>query len=408
MTQFGEILSIAFNSIRANKLRAILTLLGIIVGVFSIIAVMTAVGVLQKSIETELSNLGAHTFQIQKYPVFHGPDARRRLRNRKNITLEQAEHLRSRLRLAQNVGFETFLWGRVVKSEFDETTPSITLMGENVEGITTNNWIVKDGRSFTQSEYESAKRVAILGGNLAKKLFPKASPLGREIRVEGQRLTVIGVFETKGGTLGGNQDNFLAIPLTTLLTTFGSYRSMNIMIQSKTPELFEESMEEARGLFRIIRKVSPGEADDFEIFSNDSLIKQFNDFTFYVKVGIAFISFIALVAAGVGIMNIMLVSVTERTREIGIRKAVGAQKTSILKQFIMEAMVLSQLGGIIGILLGLLGGNLAAVVFKVNPVIPIEWVVIGFLSCTFVGVVFGVYPAWKAANLDPIDALRYE
>jgi putative ABC transport system permease protein len=183
---------------------------------------------------------------------------------------------------------------------------------------------------------------------------------------------------------------------------------MNIMVKAKSPELYNDSIEEARFLLRTIRKVPPGEEDDFYVFSNDSLISTFNEFTFYVKMGVAFISFISLLAAGIGIMNIMLVSVTERTKEIGIRKAIGATRKSVLAQFVTEAIVLCQIGGIIGIGIGILGGNLVAIAMSVPASFPLDWAMIGFSLCTFIGIVFGVYPAWKASNLDPIDCLRYE
>jgi putative ABC transport system permease protein len=180
------------------------------------------------------------------------------------------------------------------------------------------------------------------------------------------------------------------------------------MIQAKNAETYEECMEEARNNLRTIRKVPPGDEDDFTLFSNDSLISTFNDFTIYVKLGVGFISFISLLAAGVGIMNIMLVSVTERTKEIGIRKAIGARRANILGQFIVEAVVLCQIGGIFGIIIGILGGNIAAIAFHMPAVFPVDWALIGFAITTLVGVIFGVYPAWKASNLDPIEALRFE
>jgi putative ABC transport system permease protein len=167
-------------------------------------------------------------------------------------------------------------------------------------------------------------------------------------------------------------------------------------------------LEETRMILRTLRQVAPGAEDDFAIFSNDSLISTFNDFTLYVRLGVGFMSFISLLAAGIGVMNIMLVSVTERTREIGIRKAIGARRTNILAQFITEAIVLCEIGGIIGVVLGIVGGNLTAFAFDFPPVFPIDWAVIGLLITSFVGIVFGVYPAWKAANLDPIESLRYE
>jgi putative ABC transport system permease protein len=180
------------------------------------------------------------------------------------------------------------------------------------------------------------------------------------------------------------------------------------LVQAHDQASFEDTVEQVRGIMRAIRKVPPGEPDDFEIFSNDTMITQFNTFTKAVRVGVAMVSSIALIAAGIGIMNIMLVSVTERTREIGIRRAVGAKKRNIMTQFILEAVVVCEVGGVIGVALGILGGNVGAHLMKMTPVIPFDWAVIGLVICSLVGLVFGTYPAFKAANLDPIESLRYE
>ena len=180
------------------------------------------------------------------------------------------------------------------------------------------------------------------------------------------------------------------------------------MIKAKSPEIYEDCVEEARFLLRTVRKVDPGKPDDFDIFSNDSMIATFDSFTKYVKMGVAFISFISLLAAGVGIMNIMLVSVSERVKEIGIRKAIGARKSNILTQFLTEAVVLCQIGGFIGIGVGILAGNLAALFLEIPPIFPVDWAIFAVVLCSIIGIAFGVYPAWKAANLDPIEALRYE
>jgi len=407
---FPEILSIALGAIKANKLRSTLTLLGIVVGVFSIIGVMTAVRVLQNSIETGLSDLGAHTFQIQRMPAIRTGNRSEwaKLRQRKDITYEQALQVEERMTQAEYIGIEGWRGGRIVQSGGEKTNPNIGVAGETPDGLYTNNWSIKEGRTFTDSEVQRASAVIILGDNVIETLFPRGNALGSEVRIDGVNYHVIGLLESRGTSLGGNQDNFVVIPLTTFLTNFGRDRSLNIMVKSKTPEQFEDAVEEARFILRLARKVEPGGEDDFSIFSNESLIQQFNEFTFYVKIGIGFISFISLLAAGVGIMNIMLVSVTERTKEIGVRKAIGARKNAILLQFIAEAVVLCQIGGIVGIALGILGGNVTALIFEFPPIIPVDWALIGFALCAFIGIVFGVYPAWKAANLDPIDALRYE
>jgi len=407
----GEIIRIAINAIRMNKLRSALTLLGVVVGVFSIIGVMTAVQVLQNSIENGLSELGSNTFQIQKFPAMFVGGRRQweKYRRRKDITLDQAEYVISKLTTAQYSAPETGSWGQTVQTLTGlKTNPNVSVMGEVPDGIQTNNWSIREGRSMTDNEETYGANVAIIGQDVFKKVFPHGGAVGQEIKIGNDRYSVIGVFEQKGSALGGNSDNFVVIPLSRFLNSFGKQRSLNIMIKAKSPDVYDQCMEEARMALRVVRKVDPGTDDDFEIFSNESLISTFNDFTKYVKMGVGFISFISLLAAGVGIMNIMLVSVTERTKEIGLRKSVGARKGNILSQFITEAIVLCQIGGLVGIGLGILGGNLAAIAFNLPAVFPADWAVIGFLLCAFIGVVFGVYPAWKAANLDPIEALRYE
>jgi putative ABC transport system permease protein len=216
-------------------------------------------------------------------------------------------------------------------------------------------------------------------------------------------------LEPKGGQLNGDQDNFAVIPITTGMNRFGRWRrSLSILVQARDQASYDDTVEQVRGILRVVRKVPPGKEDDFELFSNDSMISQFNSFTMAVRVGVSAVSSISLVAAGIGIMNIMLVSVTERTREIGIRRAIGAKKRNIMTQFIMEAVVICEVGGVLGVLAGILGGNSTAYFLKLTPVIPVDWAIIGLVICSVVGIIFGTYPAYKAANLDPIESLRYE
>lgn len=406
-----ESLTMALAAIKINKLRSTLTLLGIAVGVFSIISVMTAMGVLLNSIESGMSQLGANTFQVQRMPAFQTGDPRERakLRNRKNITYIQGLRVKENATLAKEVGLEASSNGKTVTTlTGQKTNPNVSIVGEDIEGFSTNNWNIKEGRLFTQDELNTARRVAILGTQIVNKLFPKVYPIGETIRIDGDEYRVIGTIEPKGGMLGGNQDNFVAIPLNTFFKKYGKERDLHIMVEARFRESFDDCIEQVRGILRIARQVEPGQDDDFYIFSNDSLIEQFNDFTKYLRMGILAISAIALIAAGVGIMNIMLVSVTERTREIGIRKSIGAKKNNILTQFMLEAVILSQFGGIIGIILGISAGNILALSMSVPAIIPWDWVFIGFFVCSFIGIIFGVYPAWKASNLDPIESLRYE
>lgn len=405
---FSETIAIALAAIRGNKLRSTLTLLGIVVGVFSIIGVMTAVRVLQSNIENGLSDLGAHTFQIQKMPRFANRKEWLKAMARKDITYEQARIVEHRMMLAEDIGIEGGDGGYTAKAGDLKTNPDVGVYGETNEGFPTNNWTIKNGRLFSETELQHNESTAILGDAIVKKLFPRGSAVGKEIKIGELRFRVVGTIEPKGAALGGNQDNFVVLPLQTYLEKFGKRQSLHIMVKSKTPQDYGDAMEEARFILRSLRHVPPGAEDDFYIFSNDSVIETFNNFTFYVKMGVGFISFIALLAAGVGVMNIMLVSVTERTKEIGIRKAIGAYKSTILSQFVVEAVVLCQIGGIVGIVLGILAGNLVALAFNISAVFPLDWALIGFALCAFIGIAFGVYPAWKASSLDPIVALRYE
>jgi putative ABC transport system permease protein len=424
--QLQESIGMAFNAIRVNKLRSVLTLLGIGVGVFSIIGVMTALGVLQNAIESGVSQLGANTFQIQKYPQnFFSDGNRRRYRNRKDISYDQAELFYERMQLAKLVGIEVFEGRKVAEFKNIKTNPSVTVMGESVDGLATNNWDIEIGRSFTNQEIQSASNVVVLGSDVVKKLFPIGNPVGELIRVDGRQYKVIGTIENKGGMLGGNQGNMVVIPITTHMNTYGKDRSVNIMVTARDQKSYNDVLEFSRGVLRVIRQVPPGEPDDFEFFSNETVIAQFNETTFMIKIGAVGIACIALLAAGIGIMNIMLVSVTERTKEIGIRKALGATKFNVLSQFLTESVVFSQIGGVIGIITGSIMGNIVSLLLDSPPVYPwnnsvailqtpfldftaLQMNITALIFCSLIGIVFGVYPAWKAANLDPIEALRFE
>lgn len=423
--QFQESFIMAVNAIRVNKLRSSLTLLGISVGVFSIIGVMTAMGVLQNAIENGLSDLGTNTFQIQKFPTGFFRGDRNQFKNRKDITIDQGEIFSTRMTQAKYIGLEAWFGSKQLFHNNDKTNPNVSMVGESVEGFPTNNWTIQDGRAFTTQEVEYGDFVCVLGNGVVEKLFERGTPIGEEIRVDGHKFKVIGTIESKGSFLGGNQDNFFAIPISTAMNLYGKQRSINIMVQTRDQESYNDIIELSTSILRTIRHVPPGADDDFAIFSNDTLIKQFNDITFMVKIGTLGIACIALLAAGVGIMNIMLVSVTERTKEIGIRKALGATRTNVLSQFLSESVVFSQIGGVIGIITGSMLGNIVAVLTKAPAIFPWDSSVailstpfmnfsalglnfVALIFCSFIGIVFGVYPAWKAANLDPIESLRYE
>jgi putative ABC transport system permease protein len=411
LAELRESFFMAMGALAAHKLRSALTLVGVLVGVFSIIIVMTAMRAMQSDIEQQMSQLGSQTFMVQKWPAiyFGGPDGFEKYWRRKDITLAQGLELQDRATLARSVGLETTFWGGEVETRFKKTAPNVQLFGETPGSFQARNWILGEGRLLMDMDVDNARDVCVLGAGLAKTVFPHGSATGERLKINGFNYIVVGVLESKGGALGGDQDNFAVVPVTTGMNRFGRWnRSLSILVQARDQAGYEDAVEQVRGILRVLRKVPPGKEDDFEVFSNDSLISQFNTLTMAVRVGVALVSSISLLAAGVGIMNIMLVSVTERTREIGIRRAVGAKKRNVMAQFIMEAIVLCEVGGVMGVLLGILGGNATAYFLKLSPVIPVDWIVLGLVICSIVGIIFGTYPAYKAANLDPIESLRYE
>jgi putative ABC transport system permease protein len=409
--ELRESISMALTAIAAHKLRSALTLLGVLIGVFSIIVVMTAMRVLERNIENHLSQLGSQTFAIQKLPQiqFGSRSDWEKYWRRKNITLEQGEAVAEKATLAAAVGVEGTFWGGQISTRYAKTAPNVQLLGDTPGSFRAHDWVIDEGRIFDDGDVDNARSVCVLGSALAKTAFPFGSAIGEELKINGINYTVIGVLAPKGGSLGGNQDNFAVIPLTTALHRYGlRWNGLSILVQARSSAGYADCEDQVRGILREARQVRPSEPDDFELYSNDSLIEQFKSFTRAIRIGVAVVSSIALLAAGVGIMNIMLVSVTERTREIGVRRAVGAKRRNIMGQFIMEAVVLCEVGGVIGVVLGILGGNILAWFMKVPPAIPVDWIALGLALCSVVGIVFGTYPAWKAANLDPIESLRYE
>jgi|SRR5208282_3628726 len=412
LAEVRESFSMAMNAVTAHKLRSALTLLGVLIGVFSIIVVMTAMRVLQSRVEAQISSLGSQTFMIRKWPAifFTLPEGIEKIRRRKNITLQQGLRFQEKVTLAQSVGIQSYFWAGEIQTAHAKTAPNVQMLGETPGGFSARNWTLSDGRILADTDVQGVRDVCVLGNTLATNLFPSVSPIGERLKIDGINYTVVGVLEPQGNSLGGDQDNFAVIPITTGLNRYGGswWRSLQILVQARDEASYDACVEEATGILRAIRKVPPGEENDFEILSNNSMITQFNSFTLAVRIGMAVVSSIALLAAGIGIMNIMLVSVTERTREIGIRRAIGAKKRNIMTQFIMEAVVLCEIGGVIGVVLGILGGNCLAWYMSAPPAVPMDWIVLGLAICSVVGIVFGTYPAYKAANLDPIESLRYE
>lgn len=406
--QLSETFKQAADSLIANKLRSFLTLLALVIGVFSVIVSTTAVAVLDNFFTNTMSILGSDVVTIQKNPAVQMGPRDASLRNRKDITFEDAERLAEQVNIAEGIGsINGFSYTKVSYGE-EETDPNVSVNGANTEYIENNAFTLEDGRNISEEDIQFKRNVVVLGKDVQVDLFKNEYPLGKTVRIDGQPYLVIGLLEKKGQILGSSFDNLVIIPYTTGIKNYGGNRG--IAIQLRAPEIskLEETIEEVTGIMRVIREVNPIDDNDFEITTNDSLAGTFDGFTFILYgVGIV-VGLITLLGAGIGVMNIMLVSVTERTREIGVRKAVGATKKAIINQFLIEAVFICQLGGLIGLLLGVVTGNLIALWIDTEMVIPYGWVIGSFIGMLFIGLMFGVYPAFKAAQLDPIESLRYE
>ncbi len=402
----------ALEAIRDNLLRSILTLLGIVIGVFAIIAVMTAIRTLESSINSGLNVFGSDVIFVQKSPVIQMGDhnSRRKYWRRPNITYDMALELRDRMVGANFVSAQDGTGGKTIRFKKEKTNPNVGVQGVDEFGLEALNHKLDYGRNFIPEDIEYNRRVVLLATDVIQKLFPFQDPIDETISINGIGFDVIGTIQRKGEMFGQSQDNFVIIPMTTYLQYFASnWTSLGISIKAPDAESFDLVKEEVIDQMRIVRGLGPQDENDFEVTSNDALIETFGAFTAGIKLFAGAVSVIALVVAGIGIMNIMLVSVSERIKEIGVRKAIGATRNNILFQFLLEAVFLSLIGGVIGVLLGVGAGNMVTLVMKnVAPVVPIDWVFIGLGVCSFIGIVFGIYPAYKAAGLDPIESLRHE
>ncbi len=408
---FKEIIRMALSSLGAHKLRSFLTMAGITIGVFSVIGVMTAVSALRESIETGLSFLGASTVQFSKSSAIQrGGGDSAKYGKRKDITLSQAQrYVKLMEGVTDDISLKAFSQGSEAVYGGRKTTPDINYGGSNEHFLSSNQYAIDIGRNFTQADIELASPVVIIGQDIVSKLFPAESPLGKVIKVKAHAYTVIGTFVGRGTSFGQSEDAIAMVPITRFLNDNGAEgRSISIATGAPSQDTYMEIVDKGITAMRIARGLNANQENDFEVFSNDSLLDAFAKVADAVSSGAFVISAIALLAAGVGIMNIMLVSVTERTKEIGIRKSIGARKVNILSQFLIESVAISLAGGLAGILLGVLAGDGLAMLLKAQIIFPWGWSIAGLVVCTAIGVGFGFYPALKAAQLDPIEALRYE
>lgn len=409
MNIFESIL-LAFDSVRVNKLRASLTLLSISIGVFAIMLAGTLITSLNETVEGELAELGENSFSITRLPKIQTRNTWRKYRKRKPISYSQYLELKEKGTFAEEMNCQSSSGGFILEYMEKETDPDITVIGSDEGFFVMNNIGVQAGRVFTKQDIEMNRNVAVIGNDVLVELFPHENPLGKEVKIRNQKFTVIGVLDEKGAMMGQSQDNRVVVPVTQFLKYYAEWweESLDINIRAYNKAFLTRAMDEVIGYLRVIRDVKPWQENNFEITTNEALSDQFASFTVYLKIFGIVSGVIALIAAGVGIMNIMLVSVKERTKEIGIRKAVGAKRFWILMQFIIEAITLCQIGGAVGIVFGIVGANILSASLSLDLTIPVFWIVVSILICTVLGLAFGSYPAWKAAKLDPIDALRYE
>lgn len=403
----------SIRAIKSNLLRTVLTGLIISIGIMSLVGILTAVDGMKHSLNQTFSSLGANSFDIRKkYNSSNGQGRSEKVYP--DISYDQARKYKELMEVNSQVSLSTNVSGAtVVKSETDKTNPNINIIAGDEYYIPNQNLNLERGRTFSNYELEFGANVAIIGKEIATKLFPNIDPFGKYVTFLGRRFKIIGELEKRGSSMGGSSgDRTILIPLETgrqIPRTGNASLTYNIKTSIAKPDELTYVMGEATGIMRNVRGDRLGQEESFEIKRSDSLIQSLNEISGYLKVGGFIIGFITLLGASVGLMNIMMVSVNERTREIGVRKALGATAHQIRQQFLIEAIVICILGGMVGVFLGILMGNgIASLIGEGGFIVPWIWVMVGLTICVIVGVISGYYPAHRASRLDPIESLRYE
>jgi putative ABC transport system permease protein len=408
---FKENLRISFRAIRSNRVRAILTICIIAIGIMALVGILTAIDAIKSSLTNQFTMMGANSFTITSRGMnIQIGDSRSRTKNFSRISYREAEEFKKRFTEPAFVSVSFTASGlSTVKYQSEKTNPNVRLNGVDENQLTVAGYEIESGRNFSSDEIQTTRHYVIIGSDIVKDLFTSGvDPLGKEITVAGMKLLVTGVLKSKGSGIG-NPDRVCFMPITTARQYFSIPNlSFNITVMPVNPVNLDVMTGEAEAIFRIIRNLNPKDETDFNINKSDNIVKMLLENIKYVTLAATIIGIVTLFGAAVGLMNIMLVSVTERTREIGVRKAIGAKTQTIKYQFLFESILIGQLGGIFGIILGVLIGNAVSSMLRSSFIIPWVWVFTGVFVCFIVGVVSGYAPAVKAANIDPIEALRYE
>ncbi|PZR17702.1 MAG: ABC transporter permease [Archangium gephyra] len=406
-------LKLAFGTFGAHPLRTMLTLLGIVIGVSTVMTMMALLEGLRVKVNKDFSQLGANVFRVDKWPQgfrFGGGGVDwNKIARRKSLTVADKRAIAEQCPSVLRTAASSWQPGQKVRTANAETQSSVFIIGATVEYPETSGITIANGRMYNDTEELDGRRVAVLGPDVADKLFPSLDPIGQEIRLRNRPFTVVGVMERRGKLMGMfNLDNQVLVPMSTFLSQYGKRRGVSVSIEAIDREHLDKAMEEATRVMRQRREVGPMDENDFETSTNESMAKSLNDLSSVVTAATFGVCILSLIVGGIGILNIMLVSVTERTREIGIRKALGARKNRILMQFATEAIVLSLVGGVIGIAIGFGLAFLGRWTFGLYTVVPVWAVLMSLGMSSGVGLVFGIYPAARAAKLDPIEAMRAE
>ncbi|MFM2284886.1 MAG: hypothetical protein RLZZ543_383 [Bacteroidota bacterium] len=406
-----ENIRISLTSIRSQSLRTFLTIMIIALGIMALVGILTAIDVIKESITSNFTSMGANTFNIRN----RGSNIRigrggARPPVYKTITFEEVTRFKNEFTFPSRVGISCVgSRASTVKVGSLKTNPNITIFGGDENYLVTAGYELEEGRSFSMTELNSGSNVAIIGQELKKNLFPKTSPIDKEISVGAMKVKVIGLLKEKGSSFGFGGDKIVLLPVKNVRQHFGfAGMSYVINVLANSPAQMDATVAEATGFFRIVRKLHTKDVANFEVTKSDNLSVMLIENLSFVSVAATLIAIITLIGAAIGLMNIMLVSVTERTREIGVRKAIGATSLTIRNQFLIEAIVICQLGGALGIVLGIVMGNAVSMYFDQGFIIPWAWMILAALLCFIVGLLSGLIPAIKAAKLDPIEALRFE